>query len=119
MSQQRSHKAPHEYSDNPRAKYLREYRNRRQRDPSVRRERELARHYERRRERLANDPEYRAKHCAKNNARLKVRRGSLDTWVRVALNQCRNRALANGYPFDILPDDIKYTQQCAPCFGGE
>lgn len=116
MSQQRSHKSPEEYSTNPKSIYQREYKHRP--ENAERRRKDLERQYARRRERLANDPEYRARHAAKNNARLKERRKTPESWVRVALNQCFQRAKKKGLPFDIEPEDIFAPIHC-PVFGVE
>lgn len=110
MQPQRSHKSPEGYSSNKHAAYLRHYRANIE-TPEQKAQR-LAIHYARKKERMASDPEYRAKHAERNNARLKERRSKPETWVRIALNQMRSRAISKGIPFNIEPHELTAPTHC-------
>lgn len=110
MQLQRPHKSPAEYSQTPLAIYMRAYNLKRRDDPRYKESiRKTRKKYN---DRKLQDPEFKAMHAARNNARLKERRSAPETWARWALNQIRARAKRDGLVFNLTPEDLTPPKIC-------
>lgn len=99
-------------SDYPPTVAVRGWRTRLKEADPVRWQQEADKQRERHKARLKSDSEYRAKHCARNNARLKERRSSPEMWARISLNQIKNRAARKGLEFNLEPKDLPPPVKC-------